>query len=118
MSRTIESTFRLEIIGTHNALALDAHYARFLAAFVVDGARDFTIDLSCAGPLDDRTCQTIADIFAAIHGDLREGPRAKLTIAGVDDAQLAILRAARLTNCIPVERRTPAPLELTSEIDL
>lgn len=78
------------------------------------GVQHIAIDLRTAGPLDDRSCQAIRDVFTVIQHHQTPGARARLVLAGVNDAQLELLRAARLTNCIPVER-VNAPLELTPE---
>jgi len=85
-----------------------------------DGVEHIAIDLSGAGHVDDRACRAIRDVFTTIQEHQSPGARAKLVLAGVSDHQLELLKAARLTNCIPVERRmtTPAPLALTSEIPL
>ncbi|HEY7236539.1 MAG TPA: hypothetical protein VH539_20425 [Gemmatimonadaceae bacterium] len=80
------------------------------------GVREIAIDLGHAGHLDDRVCRSIRDAFLSVQTDPREGPRAKLVLTNVDDAQLEQLRAHRLTHCIPVERRQQ--FELTSEVSL
>jgi hypothetical protein len=79
------------------------------------GVQSIAIDLGGAGHLDDRACQAIRDVFTAIQHHQTPGARARLVLAGVSDAQLEILRAARLTNVIPVERANQ-PLVLTSEL--